>query len=35
MIDTDGKAEAQCHFCNESYYYSKEDLETLLEVGIL
>jgi molecular chaperone Hsp33 len=34
MIDTDGKAEAQCHFCNESYYYSKEDLETLLKVGI-
>jgi molecular chaperone Hsp33 len=28
MIDTDG------HFCNENYYYSKEDLETLLKVGI-
>lgn len=34
IIDTDGQAEAQCHFCNESYYYSKEDLETLLKVGI-
>ncbi len=34
MIDTDGQAEAKCHFCNESYYYSKEDLETLLKVGI-
>ncbi|MEC2074498.1 Hsp33 family molecular chaperone HslO [Metabacillus fastidiosus] len=34
MIDTDGKAEAHCHFCNESYYYSKEDLETLLKVSI-
>ncbi|MCS0824870.1 Hsp33 family molecular chaperone HslO [Cytobacillus firmus] len=34
MIETDGQAEAQCHFCNESYYFSKEDLETLLNVGI-
>jgi molecular chaperone Hsp33 len=33
MIDKDGQAEAQCHFCNENYYYSKEDLETLLKVG--
>ncbi|MGX1433736.1 molecular chaperone Hsp33 [Cytobacillus horneckiae] len=29
MIETDGKAEAQCHFCNEKYHYSKEDLEEL------
>ncbi len=29
MIDTDGKAEAQCHFCNESYHYTKEELEEL------
>lgn len=29
MIDTDGKAEAQCHFCNELYHYSKEELEEL------
>ncbi|MEM1503639.1 Hsp33 family molecular chaperone HslO [Domibacillus sp. 8LH] len=34
MIDTDGQAEATCHFCNESYHYTKEDLETLLRVGI-
>ncbi|WP_404332234.1 Hsp33 family molecular chaperone HslO [Mesobacillus maritimus] len=33
MIDKDGQAEAQCHFCNENYYFSKEDLEALLEVG--
>lgn len=29
MIDTDGEAEAQCHFCNEKYHYSKEELEAL------
>jgi molecular chaperone Hsp33 len=29
MIDTEGKAEAQCHFCNEKYHYSKEELEEL------
>jgi len=29
MIEEDGKAEAQCHFCNESYHFSKEDLEEL------
>ncbi|MFP5109503.1 Hsp33 family molecular chaperone HslO [Neobacillus sp. C211] len=34
MINTDGHAEAQCHFCNESYYYSKDDLEKLLKVCI-
>lgn len=31
MIDTDGQAEAQCHFCNESYLFTKLDLEHLLE----
>ena len=31
MIETDGKAEAQCHFCNEKYHFSKEDLEELAE----
>jgi molecular chaperone Hsp33 len=31
MIETDGKAEAQCHFCNEKYHFSKEDLEQLVE----
>lgn len=29
MIDEDGKAEAQCHFCNTVYVYSKEELEQL------
>lgn len=27
MIDEDGGAEAQCHFCLEKYQYSQEDLE--------
>lgn len=27
MIETDGMAEAHCHFCNEKYHYSKEELE--------
>ena len=31
MIQTDGQAEAQCHFCNENYHFSKQDLELLLE----
>lgn len=31
MIDTDGQAEAQCHFCNESHHYTKADLEMLLK----
>ena len=31
MIETEGKAEAQCHFCNEKYHFSKEDLEELAE----
>lgn len=31
MIETDGKAEAQCHFCNEFYHYSKEELEDLMD----
>lgn len=29
MIVTDGKAEAQCHFCNENYEFTKEDLQDL------
>jgi molecular chaperone Hsp33 len=33
MIEEDGKAEVQCHFCNEKYYLSKEDLTNLLEKG--
>ena len=31
MIKQDGKAEATCHFCNEKYMFSKEDLENILE----
>ncbi|TVX92378.1 Hsp33 family molecular chaperone HslO [Paenibacillus agilis] len=30
MIQTDGQAEANCHFCNETYHFTKEDLEKLL-----
>lgn len=33
MIDTDGKAEAQCHFCNEFYRYTKEELEELKQAA--
>ncbi|OMP66818.1 Hsp33 family molecular chaperone HslO [Domibacillus epiphyticus] len=29
MIDEDGGAETQCHFCNEQYIFSKEDLEQM------
>jgi molecular chaperone Hsp33 len=29
MIEEDGQAEAHCHFCNEKYQYSKEELEAL------
>jgi molecular chaperone Hsp33 len=31
MIEQDGQAEAQCHFCNNKYQFSKEELEELLE----
>lgn len=34
MIETDGKAEAQCHFCNEFYNFTKEDLEELKEAAL-
>lgn len=33
MIDEDGKAEAQCHFCNEKYHFSIEELEALKEAS--
>ncbi|WP_243292557.1 Hsp33 family molecular chaperone HslO [Bacillus sp. FJAT-47783] len=29
MIDEDEKAEAECHFCHETYHFSKEELESL------
>lgn len=31
IINTDGQAEAECHFCNEKYLFRKDELETLLE----
>lgn len=34
MIDTDGQAEAQCHFCNEKYHFSREDLEEIKKTAI-
>ena len=29
MIETDGQAEAQCHFCNEKFVFTKDELEEL------
>ena len=29
IINTDGKAELVCHFCNKKYQFSKEDLEEI------
>ncbi|MFJ7936826.1 Hsp33 family molecular chaperone HslO [Sporosarcina sp. NPDC096371] len=31
MIDEDGKAEAHCHFCLETYVYPKEELESFID----
>jgi molecular chaperone Hsp33 len=31
MIETDGMAEAHCHFCNEKYLFSREELAALRE----
>ncbi|KAB7704292.1 Hsp33 family molecular chaperone HslO [Bacillus aerolatus] len=31
MIDEDGQAEAQCHFCNEKYVFTKDELEQMKE----
>ena len=31
IIETDGKAQMECHFCNTKYDFSKEDLEALLK----
>jgi molecular chaperone Hsp33 len=30
MIEKDGQAEAQCHFCNEKYVFNKEELEEMV-----
>lgn len=29
MIDEDGQAEVQCHFCNEKYLFTRNELEKL------
>jgi molecular chaperone Hsp33 len=31
MIEKEGMAEAHCHFCNEKYQYSKEELEMFIQ----
>ncbi|MBS4206439.1 Hsp33 family molecular chaperone HslO [Lederbergia citrea] len=33
MIEEDGEANAQCHFCNESYHFTKTELEELEEAS--
>ncbi|MDE4085594.1 Hsp33 family molecular chaperone HslO [Planococcus maritimus] len=30
IIVTEGKAEAQCHFCNETYVFTKDELQDML-----
>lgn len=34
MIETDGQAEANCHFCNETYHFNKEALEELMKASV-
>ncbi|WP_431030384.1 Hsp33 family molecular chaperone HslO [Lysinibacillus sp. LZ02] len=34
MIETDGQAEANCHFCNETYHFTKENLEELKNAAV-
>ncbi|MBD7986338.1 Hsp33 family molecular chaperone HslO [Sporosarcina sp. Sa2YVA2] len=31
MIDEDGQAQAECHFCNEKYLFPKEELEGFID----
>ena len=31
IIDEDGKAEIVCHFCNNKYEFTKEELEALIK----
>lgn len=34
MIQTDGHAEANCHFCNETYHFDTEHLEALKKAAL-
>jgi molecular chaperone Hsp33 len=34
LIETDGRAEAQCHFCNEKYEFSREELEEMKQIAV-
>lgn len=31
IIETDGQAELLCHFCNQKYHFSKQDLEEIIK----
>ena len=31
IIEEDGKAELECHFCNKKYEFTKEELENILK----
>lgn len=31
IINTDGKADTICHFCNKEYHFTKKDLESLID----
>lgn len=31
IIETDGKAELLCHFCNQKYQFSKQDIEEIIK----
>ncbi|BDG45506.1 Hsp33 family molecular chaperone HslO [Parageobacillus sp. KH3-4] len=33
IIDKEGHAEASCHFCNETYHFSKEELQQLKQIA--
>ncbi|WP_203364408.1 Hsp33 family molecular chaperone HslO [Bacillus sp. REN10] len=33
MIEEEGQAEAQCHFCNETYLFTKSELEQMKEAA--
>ncbi|WP_027410152.1 Hsp33 family molecular chaperone HslO [Anoxybacteroides tepidamans] len=33
MIDEQGHAEASCHFCNETYHFTKQELEELKRIA--